>query len=83
MNTTQVTVRNVDPKLKQAIAQKARNSGKSINAWMLEAAREKAGLKQADNQNSWKKMAGSIPMSDLELQQTFADLRKVDPKDWV
>ena len=81
MKSAQVTVRNVDTKLKQAIKNKAQASGKSVNAWMLDAAREKAGITPPTPNNSWKNLAGSIPMTD-QLHKSFAGLRTVNPKDW-
>ncbi len=82
MNTSQVTVRNVDDTLKRAISAKARSSSLSINAWMLEAAREKAGIKKSSQNSSWKEFAGSIPMTKEEYAAAFGDLRKVNPVDW-
>lgn len=82
MNTQQVTVRNVDIKLKKAIQDKARTSKQSINSWMLDAAREKAGVKRPSLQSTWKNFAGSINLTDQELKDQFSDFRKVDLRDW-
>lgn len=86
MNTldmSQITIRKVDPLLKQRIATAARLKAQSINDWALDAMRAKAGLAAAeDNQvPSWQKFVGSVSAGGFD-QATLDDFEKIDDKMW-
>jgi hypothetical protein len=83
MNTTQVTVRNVDSLLKQRIARGAKLKDQSINDWVLDAMRTKAGFvnKSVRNDPSWRKFVGAIPQDGFS-QDVLADMENIDPQMW-
>ena len=68
MNTTQITVRNVDPVLKKRIERFARLRAQSINDFMLDAARAKVGIAQSvpQKKSTLQRFVGILPDSAID-----------------
>ena len=81
MKTTQITVRNVDPALKQRIDKLAKLKAMSINDLVLEALRTKVGSSPSDNPISWDRYSGIMDKSAIN-QSVLDDFGVIDPRMW-
>ena len=84
MNTTQITIRKVDPLLKQKIVTSAKLKSQSINDWVLDAIRDKTGSKRVElgREPSWKKFVGSIPGDGIS-QEALDYFEQIDESMWT
>jgi hypothetical protein len=85
MKEYQLTIRKVDPVLRQKILQNARLKSQSMNDWVLDAIRSKAGigLKTTGQQEpSWKKFVGILEGEDVFGPEFFEDIEKIDEDMW-
>lgn len=83
MNNTQITIRNVDPILKQKIVRSARLKSMSINEWVLDQIRHSTGSIKPTNLTppSWEKCIGAVEDSGIN-QDVLDDFEKIDTKMW-
>lgn len=81
MKTTQITVRNVDPILKQRIDKLAKLRSMSINELVLEALRAEVSLAPSKKDISWDKYHGVVAEGDFD-ESVFEDFEKIDPDMW-
>lgn len=83
MKTSQITIRKVDPILKQKLVSRAKLSSQSMNDFILDAIRAKVGvLKTATAQEpSWKKFIGVLPEGAFN-QSALDELDKIDESMW-
>ena len=82
-DTSQITVRKVDPLLKRRIAMAAKLKSQSINDWALDAMRAKAGLAPGDDREvpSWQEFVGSVSAGGFD-KATLDDFEKIDDSMW-
>jgi len=81
MKTTQVTLRNIDPKLKKLIDQNARKQNKSINAYVVDVMKESTGYSKQNSQPAWKKFSGTIPADGID-SATLNEFEAIDDTMW-
>jgi hypothetical protein len=81
MKTTQITVRNVDPILKQRIDKLAKLRAMSINDLVLETLRAEVSLTPSKKNISWDKYCGIVAEGDID-ESFMDDFEKIDPEMW-
>lgn len=81
VKNSQITVRNVEPMLKQRIAQLAKLKSKSINDLVLDTMRVKVGLKSESKKTNWSKYQGMFK-DDAFDDAVFEDFEKIDESMW-
>jgi hypothetical protein len=81
MKTTQVTLRNIDEKLKRLIDQNARKQNKSINTYVVDVVKDSVGYTSHNAQPAWKKFSGSITADGID-QATLDSHEAVDEHMW-
>ncbi len=83
MKTHQITVRNVDPLLKDQIARNARLRSQSINDWVLDALRKNVTAKPEPQRKkaSWTKHIGILKDYPID-QSVLDDFEKIDESMW-
>jgi hypothetical protein len=84
MNTTQLTIRKVDPVLKRKLVAIADKRGTSINDVVLGMVREKVGLQETvgdDIKIDWSKHAGVMGPDGFN-QTVLDDFENIDQKMW-
>ena len=84
MNTTQLTIRKVDPVLKRKLVAVADKRGSSINDVVLDMLREKVGLQETKSVNKkidWSKHAGVMGSKGFN-QGVLDDFENIDQKMW-
>jgi hypothetical protein len=77
----QITVRNVDPILKQRIDKLAKMKSMSINDFVLDTLRAKVDLKATPKKSSWEKYRGVIGTKGIN-QTVLNDFETVDKAMW-
>jgi hypothetical protein len=78
----QYTLRNVPPYLDEALRQRARERGKSLNEVTLEALLTSLGLAgEPVKHRDLGDIAGTW-ISDPEIDEALADQRRIDPEMW-
>jgi len=81
MKSTQITVRNVDPILKQRIDKLAKMKSMSINEFVLETLRSKVDLAPSNKKISWQKYSGIVAEGGIN-QDVLDDFEAIDKKMW-
>jgi hypothetical protein len=81
MKSIQITVRNVDPILKQRIDKLAKMKSMSINDFVLDTLRAKVDLKAPQKKVSWEKYSGLIGVKGIN-QAVLNDFEAVDKAMW-
>jgi len=83
MKTQQITIRKVDPLLKQRIKRSAKLSSQSINDWVLDAIRAKAGQATAGGtkEPSWKSLRGSFSTDAID-EKSLEAFDQISPDMW-
>ncbi len=85
MSTTQITVRNVDPILKQRINKLAKLKSMSINDFVLDTLRAKVEMKtrgdETNQQNTWQKYSGVMTKQGIN-QAVLDDFSAIDKTMW-
>jgi len=85
MSTTQITVRNVDPILKQRINKLAKLKSMSINDFVLDTLRTKVEMKTIKKdlarEGSWHRYSGTIGGQGIS-QDVLDDFETVDKAMW-
>ncbi|NOX98450.1 MAG: hypothetical protein GXP30_01760 [Verrucomicrobia bacterium] len=81
-----ITLRNIDPELKKALADKAELDSASLNSVVLQALREVFGLQKRPRRKrnpELEKLAGSWGKKDkAEFEKNTAAFNKVDDELW-
>ena len=80
MKMTQVTLRNIDPKLKKLIDQRAKKSQKSINTYVVDLIKDSIGYTQTKHK-PWRAYAGVIPDCGIS-QEALDDFASIDKTMW-
>lgn len=81
MNTSQITVRNVDPVLKRRIAKLAKLKAMSINDFVLESLRTKVGMTPAEGTINWQSYSGTMDRDGIN-QAVLDDFEAIDTTMW-
>lgn len=81
MKGTQITVRNVDPILKQRIDKLAKMKSMSINDFVLDTLRAKVDLKASQKKISWNKYSGLVGSKGIS-QAALNDFEAIDKTMW-
>lgn len=81
MKNTQITVRNVDPVLKQRIDKFARMKSMSINDFVLDTLRVKVDLRPSQKEISWDKYRGLVGSKGIN-QAVLKDFEAIDGAMW-
>lgn len=81
MKTTQITVRNVDPILKQRIDKLAKMKSMSINDLVLDTLRAKVDLQGAQKKMSWQRYSGVMGKKGIN-QAVLDDFETIDESMW-
>lgn len=81
MNNMQITVRNVDPLLKQRITKLAKLKSMSINDFVLETLRTKVDLRAPKQSISWDRYSGTVPAKGIN-QDVLNDFETIDDAMW-
>ena len=79
MDTTQITIRNVDKRLKQLIDKNAKKQNKSINQYVLDVMRDR--VEALPGQRPWEVYAGQIPNNAFHADIT-KDFEAIDASMW-
>lgn len=80
--TTQITIRNVNPLLKRRIDKLAKLKAMSINDLALEALQDKVGNATIKNSDiSWRQYSGTLPQDAIN-QSVLDDFEKIDQSMW-
>ena len=84
MKMHQITVRNIDPSLKKRIATNAQLKRQSINDWVLEAIKKKAGLSVDDTVagTSLQRFAGALKDENVFGNDFLEDIEEIDESMW-
>lgn len=82
MKNIQITVRNVDPMLKQRINKLAKLKAMSINEFVLETLRDKVGVKIQDKTASWRSYEGVMGKNGIN-QTVLDDFEAIDESMWA
>ena len=82
MNSMQITVRNVDPILKQRITKLAKLKSMSINDFVLDTLRSKVDLTTSkDGGPNWQRYSGTMSKQAIS-QDVLDDFESVDSAMW-
>jgi hypothetical protein len=81
MKSSQITVRNVDPVLKQRIEKLAKLKSMSINDFVLDTLRVKVDLKPDKKYVVWDKYQGIVSEGGIN-QAVLDDFEAIDAKMW-
>ncbi|MEX2526211.1 MAG: hypothetical protein WEA09_01120 [Gemmatimonadota bacterium] len=77
-----LTIRNVPPKLAQALQEARRRSGTSLNQTVLDLLQQGLGVGQPRS-NGLSELAGGWSEDDfLEFQEAVAPFSQIDPELW-
>jgi hypothetical protein len=79
-DTTQITVRHVDRRLKQFLDQSAKKSGKTLNEEVLQRLSSTCDI-DIDAEPSWMKFVGSIEEGGFD-EEAFDYFERIDPDMW-
>jgi uncharacterized protein (DUF1778 family) len=87
MKTHQITVRNVDANLKKRIATNAKLNQQSINDWVLDAIKKKAGVAGSVHEviqpPAWKAFSGALKDEDVLGADFLEDIEAIDEQMWA
>lgn len=81
MNTTQITVRNVDKHLKLRVDKLAKLKSMSINDFVLNTLREKVGNTTSSNDINWGQYYGLMDRGSIN-QDVLDDFEAIDLSMW-
>lgn len=83
MKEYQLTIRKVDSALHRRIVRSAKLKSQSMNEWVLDAIKAKAGVSATDggHEASWKKHVGALDGQSIS-QETIEDFEQIDTNMW-
>lgn len=76
----QISLRNVDSRLKRLIDQHAKKRGTSINQYVLDTVAEAVGYREA-KQPAWREFNGAMTCDGIN-QQALDDFESIDETMW-